>query len=138
MTYSLLMLVEDARGHHTSLGPTSVLQSPSHPNSLAAYTHATKTTIHVSQSPQQPHPQHTTTISQTDQGLPQDYHRTTNTTQAHRPSSKSERNLIILQFNINGLKTNSRSSNYLFTTHMQISSQFMKPSSPLRSNTQST
>ena len=33
-----------------------------------------------------------------------DYHRTTNTTQAHRPSSKSERYFIILQFNINGLK----------------------------------
>ena len=33
----------------------------------------------------------------------------------------------------NGLKTNSRSSNCLFTTHMQISSQFRKPSSPLKS-----
>ena len=33
-----------------------------------------------------------------------DYHRTTNTTQTHRPSSKSERNLIILQVNINGLR----------------------------------
>ena len=53
-----------------------------------------------------------------------DCHRTTNTTQAHRPSSKSERNLII---------TDSRSSNCLFTTHMQISSQFRKPSSPLKS-----
>ena len=31
-------------------------------------------------------------------------HRTTNTTQAHIPSSKSERNLIILHTNINGLK----------------------------------
>ena len=30
--------------------------------------------------------------------------RTTSTTQAHRPSSKSESNLIILQVNINGLK----------------------------------
>ena len=29
---------------------------PPHPNSLAAYTHATKTTMHASQSPQQPHP----------------------------------------------------------------------------------
>ena len=33
-----------------------------------------------------------------------DYHRTANTTQTHRPSSKSERNLIILQVNINGLR----------------------------------
>ena len=47
----------------------------------------------------------------------------------HRPNSKSERNLIILQININGIK-NSRSSNCLSTTHMQISSQFRKPSSP--------
>ena len=61
------------------------------------------------------------------------YHSTTNTTQAHIPNSKSEKNLIILQVNINGLKTNSMSSNCLFTTHMQISSQFMKPSSPLKS-----
>ena len=33
-----------------------------------------------------------------------DYHRTTTTTQAHRPSSKSERTLIILQVNLNGIK----------------------------------
>ena len=33
-----------------------------------------------------------------------DYHRTKNTTQAHRPSSKSERNLIIMQVNINKLE----------------------------------
>ena len=32
-----------------------------------------------------------------------EYHRPTNTTQPHRPSSKSERNFIILQVNINGL-----------------------------------
>ena len=49
-----------------------------------------------------------------------------------RSSSRSERNLIILQVNINGSKTNSRSSNYLFTTHMQISPQCRKPSSPLK------
>ena len=33
-----------------------------------------------------------------------DDHMTTDTTQGHRPSSKSERNLIILQVNINGIK----------------------------------
>ena len=79
--------------------PTSALPLPSHPSSLAAYTHATKTTIHASQSPQQLHPQYRVprqTYRQT-----KDYHRTTNTTQAHIPSSKSERNLIILQDNIN-------------------------------------
>ena len=43
--------------------------------------------------------------------------------------------LIILQVNINGIKTNSRSSKCLFTTHMQISSQYRKPRSPLKQNT---
>ena len=33
-----------------------------------------------------------------------DDHMTTHTTQAHRPSSKSEINIIILQVNINGIK----------------------------------
>ena len=47
------------------------------------------------------------------------------------PSSKSEIKLIILQININGIKANSRSSNCSFTTHIQILSQFRKPSSPL-------
>ena len=41
----------------------------------------------------------TTTYRQT-----KDDHMTTDTTQGHRPSSKSERNLIILQVNINGIK----------------------------------
>ena len=59
---------------------------------------------------------------------------TTKATQAHKPSSKSDRNLIILQVNSNGIKTNLRSSNCLFTTHMQISSQSRKPSSPIKQN----
>ena len=42
----------------------------------------------------------------------------------------------MLQFHINGFKTNSRSSNCLFTTHMQISSQFRKPSSHLKQTLQ--
>ena len=101
-----------------------------HPRTLTAHTHATKTTVHASQSPQQPHAQHR--VLRQPHKQTKDYHRTTNTTQTHRPSSKSERNLIILQVNINGLETNSRSSNCLFTTHMQTSSQFRKPSSPLK------
>ena len=62
--------------------PTPALPSPWRHNILAAYTHATKTTVYASQT--------------------NDYHRTTNTTQAHRPSNKSEINIIILH--INGLK----------------------------------
>ena len=75
------------------------MPSPSHPHTLTAHTHATKTTIHASQSPQQPRSQLRQPHKQT-----KNYHRTTYTTQTHRPSSKSERNLIILQVNINGLR----------------------------------
>ena len=48
----------------------------------------------------------------------------------HRPSS--ERNLIILQVNINGLRNKLKELKLLITTHMQTSSQFRKPSSPLK------
>ena len=36
------------------------------------------------------------------------------------------------------MKANSRSPNCLFTTHMQTSSEFRKPSSPLKPKTQNT
>ena len=81
--------------------PTPALSSPSHPHTLTAHTHATQTTVHASQSPQQPHTQHR--VLRQPHKQTKDYHRTTNTTQIHRPSSISERNLIILQVNINGL-----------------------------------
>ena len=51
--------------------------------------HKQQYTHHV---PQQPHRQ------------TKDDHMTTDTTEGHRPSSKSEINLIILQVNINGIK----------------------------------
>ena len=38
--------------------PSPALPSPSHPHTLTAHTHATQTTVHASQSPQQPHAQH--------------------------------------------------------------------------------
>ena len=78
---------------------------------LSAYTHAIQTTVHISQSPHQhrvPRQLHKQT---------KDDHMTTKSTQAHRPSSKSERNLIILQVNINGIKNKL---------------QELKPSSPLK------
>ena len=84
------------------LVPTPALPSPSYPNSLAVYTHATQTTVHTSQSPQQPHPQHR--VPRQPHIETKDYHRTTTTTPAHRPSIKSTRNLIILQVNIYELK----------------------------------
>ena len=80
--------------------PTPALPSPSHPHTLTAHTHATQTTVHASQSPQQPHAQHR--VLRQPHKQTKDYHRTTNTTQTHRHSSKSERNLMILQVNING------------------------------------
>ena len=74
--------------------PTPALPSPSHRHTLTAHTHATQTTVHASQSPQQPHAQHR--VLRQPHKQTKDYHRTTNTTQTHRPSCKSERNLIIL------------------------------------------
>ena len=77
--------------------PTPALSSTSHPHTLSTYTHATQTTVHASRSqhphrvPRQPHIQ------------TKDDHMTTDTTQGHRLSSKSERNLIILQGNIHGI-----------------------------------
>ena len=62
--------------------PTPALPTPSHLHTLKAYTHATQTTVHASQSPQQPHPQHR--ILQQSQKQTKDYHRTTNTTQTHQ------------------------------------------------------
>ena len=82
--------------------PTPALPSPSHPHTFTAHTHATQTTVHASQSPQQPHARHS--VLRQPHKQTKDYHRTTNTTQTHRPSSKSEINLIILQVNINGLR----------------------------------
>ena len=50
-----------------------------------------------------------------------DIPRTTNTTQAHRPSSKSERNLIILQVNINRFKNKLEERKLLIhVTHADI------------------
>ena len=109
--------------------PTPAFLSTSHHHTLSADTHATQTTVHASQSQQPPHPHR---VPRQPHRQTKDDHMATYTTQGHRPSSKSEINIIILQVNINGIK-NSRSSNCLFTTHMQTSSQLRNPSSPLKS-----
>ena len=57
---------------------TPSLPSPSHPHTLTRYTHATQTTVHASQSPQQPHPQHR--VLRQHHRPTKDYHRTTSTT----------------------------------------------------------
>ena len=54
---------------------------------------------------------------------------TANTTSIHRPSSNNERNLIILQVNINGINIKLEELKTLIKTRMQTSSQFRKPSS---------
>ena len=64
--------------------PTPALPSLSQPHTLTAHTHATQTTVHASQSPQQPHSQHRVLLQPHKQT--KDYHRTTNTTQTHRHS----------------------------------------------------
>ena len=53
--------------------------------------------------------------------------RTAHTTSIHKPSSNNERNLIILQVNINGINNKLEE----LKTRMQTTSQFRKPSSPL-------
>ena len=70
--------------------PTPALPSPSHPHTITA--HATQTTVHASQPPQQPHAQHR--VLRQPHKQTKDYHMITNTTQTHRTSSKSERNFI--------------------------------------------
>ena len=59
--------------------------------------------------------------------------RTTNTTKAHKPSSKHERNLIKLQVNINGIMNKLEELKLLIhDTNASISLQFRKLSSPLQ------
>ena len=92
---------------HTSQAPTPALPSLSH--TLSVYTHAP----HPHRVRGQPHRQ------------TKDDHMNTHTTQAHRPNSKVRE----IHY-INGFK-NKLEKHCLFTTHMQISSQFRKPSTPL-------
>ena len=77
---------------HTSISVTLV---PSH--SLRIHT-STQTTIHASQSQQPPHPHR---VSRQPHRQTNDDPMTTQTTQTQRPS---ERNVITLQVNINGIK----------------------------------
>ena len=98
----------------TPPSPTAALPSPSHTHTLSAYTHAIQTTAHTSKSQQPPHPHR----------VPQQPHNrpmTTDTTQGHIPSFKSERNLIILQASINGLKNKLKELKLLIhDTHADI------------------
>ena len=74
--------------------PTPALPSPSHPHTLTAHTHAARTAVHASQSPQQPHAHHG--VLRRPRRQTKDYHGTTNTIHTHRPSGKGERNLVVL------------------------------------------
>ena len=101
---------------HISARPA--LPSPSHPKTLSAYTHATQTTVHASQSQQPPH-QHM--IPRQPHIHTKDDHMTTDTPQGHIHSSRIERNLIILQVNINGIKNNLEELKLLIhDTHADI------------------
>ena len=97
---------------------TYALPSPSHSHTLSSYTHATQTTVHASQSQQPPHPHR---VPRQPHKQTKDDHMTTDTTHGHRPSSKSERNVIILQVNINGIKNNLEELKLLIhDTHADI------------------
>ena len=110
--------------HSSMASPVQIVSTPPAPSTRAPlpffwasqpcrpaeWLNATQTTVHASQAPQQLHPQHR--VPRQPHRQNKDYHRTTNTTQAHRPSSKSEGNLIRLQVNINGLKNQSANTNY--------------------------
>ena len=61
--------------------------------------------------------------------------RTAHTTSIHKPSSNNERNLIILQVNINSINNKLEELKTPIKTRMQTSSQFRKPCSPLNQNT---
>ena len=81
--------------------PTPALPSTSHYHTLSAYTHATQTTVHASQSQQPPHLH---MVPRQPHRQTKDDHMTIDTSQGHRPSSRSEGNLNILQVNIDGIK----------------------------------
>ena len=90
-----------------------------HPHTLSAYSHPTQATAHASQSQQPLHPPHM--VPRHAHRQTKDDHMTTHTTQAHRPSSKSERNLIILPVNINRIKNKLEEFKLLIhNTHAHI------------------
>ena len=87
--------------NHTSSIPTPAFPSPSHLHTLSAYTHTTQTIVHASESPK---PLHLHGITEQPHSQTKYDHTTTDTTQAHIPSSKNYRNIIIMPVNINGIK----------------------------------
>ena len=130
-TSAALYTIPEPRVPPTCFAFTTPHPSPtpatSHHHTPSADTHATQTTVHASQSPHPPHPHgyygkltgrpKTTT-------RPQTQHKYTG------PAVKVRETSSYCRSTYTESKTNSRSPNCLFTTHMQTSSQFRKPSSP--------
>ena len=83
------------RNHTSSITHTSIAITLA----LSTYSHPTQTT---SQSSQPPHPPHR--VPRQPHRHTMDDHRTTPTTKAHIPSSKSERNLIGIRNKLEELK----------------------------------
>ena len=109
--------------------PTPALPSTSHHHTLSADTHATQTTVYESRSQQPPHPHR---VPRPPHRQTKDDHMTTDTTQGHKPRSKSERNLIILQVNINRIKNKIEELKLLIhDIHADIIT-IQEPSSPLK------
>ena len=85
---------------HALLSP-HLIHSPHqhcHQSRTITLSQQTPTTVHASQSQLPPHPYR---VPRQLHRQTNDDHKTLDTTQGHRPISKSERNLIILQVNIN-------------------------------------
>ena len=87
--------------HHTSSIPHTSFAVNLKPSHSISRWHATQIIVHASQSQQPLHPHR---VPRQLHRQTKDDHKTTDTTHGHRLSSKSERNLIILQVNINGIK----------------------------------
>ena len=93
---------------HTSI---AITLAPSH----YQYTHIQQKQQNTHQSP------HPHVVPRQPHRQAKDDYMTTHTTQAHRPSSKSERNLIILPVDINGIKNKLVGTKLLIlNTHVDI------------------
>ena len=98
--------------------PTPALPSTSDNHTLSADTLITQTTVHASQSLQPLHPHR---VPQQPHTQTKDDQMITDTTHGRRLSSKSEKNLIILQVNINGIKNKLEDHKLLIhDTHADI------------------
>ena len=103
--------------HTSSIPHTSIAVNLAH-HTLSVDTYATQTTVHASESQEPSHPHR---VPQQPLRQTKDDHMTTDTTQGHRPISKSGRNLITMQVNINGIRNKlEKLKLFIHNTHAYI------------------